>query len=80
MAFDVPVVARAAAAIPETVGQAAVLLPDGSPALAAEAVHRVLEDAELRRRLVAAGRRRVADLEPAGLARRFQDLVKGQAA
>jgi glycosyltransferase involved in cell wall biosynthesis len=62
MHAGVPVVALAEAAIPETVGRAGLLLPDSSPATVATALHRVLTDDDLRRRLIQAGRRRVAEL------------------
>ena len=60
MHLDVPVVAYAAAALPETVADAGILLPDKDPALVAEAVHRVLSDAPMRARLLEAGHERVA--------------------
>lgn len=73
MAFDVPVAARAAGALPETAGDAAVLLPlDGGPALLAEAMHAVLHDDRLRGRLVEAGRRR---LDHVGLARATETFL-----
>jgi glycosyltransferase involved in cell wall biosynthesis len=56
-----PVVALAAAAVPETVGGAGVLLPAKEPARVAAAVHRVLSDPDLRGELVAAGTARLAD-------------------
>jgi glycosyltransferase involved in cell wall biosynthesis len=62
MHFGVPVVARAAAAVPETAGGAAVLVPGDSASMLAVAVHRVLSDPALRDELVAAGRARVAAL------------------
>ena len=56
MAFDVPVLARACAAIPETVGDGGLLLPEWAGAeLVAEAIARVVEDARLRRDLVVRG-------------------------
>lgn len=56
-----PVVALAAAAVPETVGGAGLLLPSKrSPTFTASAVARVTGDAALRARLVAAGRARLA--------------------
>jgi len=65
MAFDVPVAARAAGALPETAGDAALLLPlDGGPALLAEAMHTVLHDQALRRELVGRGRGRVRHFSP----------------
>ena len=52
---NIPVVAFAAAAVPETVGDAAVLLTDKSPSMVAGAVDRVLHDSLLREAMVAKG-------------------------
>jgi glycosyltransferase involved in cell wall biosynthesis len=63
MAFDVPVIARACAAIPETVGDGGLLLPAWAGAeLIAEAITRVMEDTALRSDLIARGRRRLGEL------------------
>ncbi len=59
MHFDVPVVAYAATAVPDTVGAGGILLTDKSPVVVATAVARVLSDTTLRGRLVDAGRARV---------------------
>ena len=59
MAHDLPVVTYACTAVPETVGDGALLLEDKRPTLVAAAAHRVLSDPELRASLVAAGRRRL---------------------
>jgi glycosyltransferase involved in cell wall biosynthesis len=61
MHHDLPVVAYAAAAVPETAGDAALLLSSKEPAVVAAAVHRVTADADVRDALVAAGRRRRED-------------------
>jgi len=58
----VPVVARPAGAVAETVGDAALLLTTGDPLYVAAALHRVRGDAALRRHLVEAGRRRAPQL------------------
>ncbi len=63
MAFDIPVVAWATSAVRDTVGDAGLLLPDPKPAVVAEALHRVLSDAGLRRRLVTRGRRRLSQFD-----------------
>jgi glycosyltransferase involved in cell wall biosynthesis len=63
MHAGVPIIAYAAAAVPETVGDAALLLPSKEPALVAGAIHRVVTDPTLRQRLVQAGRRRLADFD-----------------
>lgn len=62
MAAGVPVVAYDAGAVAETVGDGGLVLPDKSPMALAGAVHRVVADPALAARLVAAGRRRAAEL------------------
>ena len=59
MHAGVPVVALAATAIPETVGDGGLLLTHKRPLVVAAAVHRVVTDPGLRGRLVEAGHRRV---------------------
>ena len=59
MHFDVPIVAFAAAAVPDTVGEGGLLLTDKDPVIVATAVERLRSDPSLRTRLVDAGRRRV---------------------
>lgn len=62
MSFDVPVIARDYGAIPETMGQAGLLLPAGDdPFLAAEAMAELLESESLRRDFVTRGRARLGD-------------------
>jgi len=64
MAFGVPVVAKGAGAIPETVGNAGLVLPsDASPALAAEALYEVISSEPTREKLIAAGLARVAQMQ-----------------
>jgi len=72
MHHRVPIVARALAAVPETLGDAGVLLRSSSPDRMAAAVHRVVTDAPVRDALVAAGRRR---LESFSLPRTRQRLL-----
>lgn len=61
MAAELPVVASAVGGVPELVedGETGFLVPPGDPAALADALRRMLTDAELRRRLGAAGRARV---------------------
>jgi L-malate glycosyltransferase len=56
-----PIVAYASTAVPETIADAGVVLPTKAPTAVAAAVHRVLDDADLRTALVDAGTRRLAD-------------------
>ena len=59
-----PIVAYASTAVPETLGEAGLLLDVKDPCTIAAAVDRVAGDAALRRQLVAAGARRVPGLRP----------------
>jgi glycosyltransferase involved in cell wall biosynthesis len=76
MGHGVPVVAYSASAVPETVGDAGLLLATKDPLRFAAAIHRVATDAELRRRLSEAGRRRVDAFGLAASAAHFVDLVR----
>jgi glycosyltransferase involved in cell wall biosynthesis len=62
MTAGVPVVARAAGAVGETAGDAALLLTRRDPSYVAAALHRISTDHALRQHLVAAGRQRVHEL------------------
>ena len=74
MSFDLPVLARSFAAIPETMGDAGLLLPpDDDPALVAEALAAVLTDGPLRNELIARGRKRVAEVDPDDAVASFLD-------
>ena len=75
MHFDVPVIAYDAAAVGETAGDAALLLHDRDLASAAEAIGLVLERRELRERLIAAGRQRLAAFAPDLVADRTREVL-----
>jgi glycosyltransferase involved in cell wall biosynthesis len=70
MAVDTPVVSTATGAIPEVVGDAALLVAPGDVDALAGAVAEVLGDEDLRARLVADGQRRVDRY-------RWEDTVEG---
>jgi glycosyltransferase involved in cell wall biosynthesis len=59
MACGVPVVGSASAEIPNVVGDAGLVVPEGDPVALREAIARLLSDAELRRDLARRGRARV---------------------
>jgi glycosyltransferase involved in cell wall biosynthesis len=63
MAAGLPVVASAVGGVPELVadGETGLLVPPGDPAALSSALARLLDDAELRRRMGAAGRARARD-------------------
>jgi glycosyltransferase involved in cell wall biosynthesis len=64
MSMGIPVVVKGAAAVPETVGDGALVLPgDAGPILAAEAIHEVLNNDVLRWSLIHCGLERAKELE-----------------
>ena len=64
MAAGVPVVGRAVGALPDTVGDAGLLLPaDAGPEMFAEAVGELLDDQGLRSRMAFRGRQRLRDFD-----------------
>jgi L-malate glycosyltransferase len=71
MELGLPVVAFATAAIPDTAGDAAILLDDKDPLLVACAVDRLVCDAPLRLELVDAGRARAEHFSLANTARQL---------
>jgi glycosyltransferase involved in cell wall biosynthesis len=75
-AFDLPLVARAAAAVPETVGDAGILLRSADPLVWAAVVDRVIRDGKLRGALVERGRRRLRDFSDAALRDRVAELLE----
>ena len=75
MGAGLPVVAFDAGAVAGTLGGAGVLLGDKSPTAVAAAVGRVVGDGGLRDRLVAAGRRRAAELHPDRSAEVYADAL-----
>jgi L-malate glycosyltransferase len=75
MHAEVPIVAFASTAVPETLGDAGVLLPTKSPVEVALAVQRVVTDTALRSTLVAAGRRRLDRFSLERTSKEFVDAV-----
>jgi glycosyltransferase involved in cell wall biosynthesis len=74
-AFDLPLVARASAAVPETVGDAGILLDTDDPLVWAAVVDRVIRNAPLRRLLIERGRHRLGDFSDAALSDRMSELL-----
>ncbi len=76
MGHGVPIVAYGVTAVPETVAQAGLVLPDKSPVLFASAVARVIADPALRQHLSSSGRARAAEFSLPDSQRRFVALVQ----
>jgi glycosyltransferase involved in cell wall biosynthesis len=76
MAHDLPVVAYGVAAVPETVHDAGLLLNSKEPLGFAAAVHRVVEDEQLRKQFSRAAVRRVEAFSLTRSRNRFIELVR----
>jgi glycosyltransferase involved in cell wall biosynthesis len=76
MWHGIPIVAYASSAVPETVGDAGLLLQDKSAAVVAAAVHRVVTDGALRMSLVEAGTKRLSELSLDRTRARFAELIE----
>jgi len=77
MGHGLPVVAYGVAAVPETVGGAGLVLSSKQPIPFAAAVHRVVEDAELRAQLIAAGTARLDHYDLDRATERFCETLLG---
>jgi len=77
MHHRLPVVAYAAAAVPETLAGAGVVLADKSPLTVAAALHALDTDDHLRAALVAAGTARLDDFSPARTRARYVEVFGG---
>jgi glycosyltransferase involved in cell wall biosynthesis len=78
--FGVPVIARPAGAVPETVGDAGLLVEDSDPAVIAELLHLVVTDGALRAELARRGRARLGAYSPDVVAGRLRTAVEAAAA
>lgn len=76
MELGVPVVAFSSSALPETVGEAGVLLEDKDPLTVAEAVGTVCQPGPERDRLVQAGHERAADFSLQNTSRRLLAAIE----
>src|SRR5438309_3224646 len=72
MRSDLPVIAHAAGAIPETLGDAGILLENKSPEKVAAAIERAVGDSALRRELIEKGHRRVEEFSRDKVASRLK--------
>jgi glycosyltransferase involved in cell wall biosynthesis len=76
MAAGLPVVAVGAAAVPETLGEGGLVLPDDDPCVFAEALAAVTADPALRAALRAGAERRLAELAPERVAEQLRAAVE----
>ena len=77
MCFRVPIVARAAAAVPDTLDGSGVLLPDNDPVRAALAVDRLVRDPALREEVLASQDRRLQDFQYPVIRDQLLQILRG---
>jgi glycosyltransferase involved in cell wall biosynthesis len=75
MRFGVPVIAYAAAAVPETLGGAGVLVTEKRFPVIAELLHVIQSDAQVRGRLIARQHARARDFAPEQVLHQFRALL-----
>src|SRR5262249_31265153 len=71
----VPIIAYRAAAVPCTLGHAGIMVNSKDYQVIAELAAELLSDAELRQRVIARQRQRLADFEPRVIAERFKAYI-----
>ncbi len=76
MYFDVPIVARATTAIPDTLGGGGVLVPDNDPREAARQIHRLVQDQPFREATLQKQRQRLADFSHERVSARLRSLLE----
>ena len=75
MHHGLPVVAYSAAAIPETVGDAGILMTRKRPALVAAAVHRIVTDETVRKPLAKAATKRLQVFNKASATKKLLSAI-----
>jgi len=80
MTLGVPIVARRAAAVPETLGDAGILVDSDDPAMWAEMLAAVAHDEALRARLIGLGKQRAADFDTDAVLDRWVAELTGSGA
>ena len=75
MKLGLPVIAYNAAAVPETLGSAGLLIDNKSPTMVATAIERVLTDQNLSKAMTAAGEQRAAIFSESHTASKFFSAI-----
>lgn len=75
MKLGLPVIAYNAAAVPETLGSAGLLINNKSPAMVATAIERVITDQNLSKSMIAAGKQRASIFSESNTASKFFSAI-----
>jgi glycosyltransferase involved in cell wall biosynthesis len=76
MRSDLPIVAYGAGAVPETLGDAGIVIESKRPSVVAASIDRVRRDGGLADQLIAAGRGRLHEFRPVAIRDRFVEVLR----
>lgn len=75
MYFQVPIVAYAAAAVPDTLGNGGILLETSEPLQVAETINKIITDCSLRTKILAKQVQRLKDFHYGVVSKRFKEVI-----
>ena len=82
MFFNVPIIALDAGAVPETLGDSGIIIPDNDPLRTAGIIHEILTDENLRQNIINSQRNRLRDFSyrktSGTLKKILTDFIKGE--
>ena len=76
MYFHVPIIAYDCAAVGETLGGSGILLKNKDPRLVAEAINRVIEDDQLKKKIIASEEERLKYFDNSRIKKEFINYIK----
>jgi glycosyltransferase involved in cell wall biosynthesis len=79
MSCGIPVIASDAGSLPEILGSSGLLFPPGNAQALADRIERVVNDADLRRKMREDGRRRARELSDERMVGAYEDVYRGVA-
>ena len=80
MGFDLPVVAFASSAVPETVGSGGIVLESKTPELWCGVIEELRNNRQFREQLISRGRDRLSELSLANAEAKLLDIIQGMSA
>lgn len=75
MLFDIPIIAYASCAVPETLGNQGIILNDNSPELVAAAIDRVVSDKTLQKKIIESQRIRLGEFSYERTGKLFENYM-----
>jgi glycosyltransferase involved in cell wall biosynthesis len=76
MYFNIPIVAYAATAVPQTLGSAGILVKQKDPEVVAELCYLLMKNLPLRNRVIQNQKKRLEDFDPKRVSQRYRELIE----